>query len=73
MKYIKLSVAVLLLSTMFLSSCMTVEAYQMMYVNDSEMVLAPKKIETLEINFETYREGASGANGGKVGGGCGCN
>lgn len=73
MKYIKLSVAVLLLSTMFLSSCMTVEAYQMMYINDSEMVLGPKKIETFEINFETYREGASGANGGKVGGGCGCN
>jgi hypothetical protein len=25
------------------------------------------------MNFESYREGASGGNGGKVGGGCGCN
>ncbi len=55
------------------SSCMTVKSYQKMYVNDSEMELAPKKLEMFETNFETYREGASGANGGKVGGGCGCN
>jgi hypothetical protein len=44
-----------------------------MYLNDSEMILAPKKIQQFEINFETYREGTSGASGGKVGGGCGCN
>ena len=56
-----------------LQSCMTVKSYQKMYVNDSEMILAPKKIELFEINFETYREGVAGANGGKVGGGCGCN
>tara|TARA_B100001245_G_scaffold236667_1_gene229467 strand:- start:21139 stop:21357 length:219 start_codon:yes stop_codon:yes gene_type:complete len=53
--------------------CMTVQSYQKMYVNDSEMELAPKKIESFETNFETYREGTAGANGGKVGGGCGCN
>ena len=29
--------------------------------------------EKYEISFESYREGAAGANGGKVGGGCGCN
>jgi len=56
-----------------LSGCMSVKSYQKMYVNDSEMELAPKKVELFETNFETYREGASGANGGKVGGGCGCN
>ncbi len=56
-----------------LNGCMSVKPYQMMYVNDSEMELAPKKSELFEINFETYREGVSGANGGKVGGGCGCN
>lgn len=55
------------------SSCMSVKAYQKMYVNDSEMVLAPKKVQQFETNFETYREGSAGANGGKVGGGCGCN
>jgi hypothetical protein len=55
------------------TGCMSVKAYQKMYLNDSEMELAAKKIEQFEINFETYREGASGAIGGKVGGGCGCN
>ena len=54
-------------------SCVSVKAYQKMYLNDAEMELAAKKIEMLETNFETYREGAAGANGGKVGGGCGCN
>lgn len=56
-----------------MNSCMSVKSYQKMYINDSEMTLAQKKIELFETNFETYREGAAGANGGKVGGGCGCN
>ncbi|RMG84016.1 MAG: DUF4266 domain-containing protein [Bacteroidetes bacterium] len=56
-----------------LSACVSVKAYQKMYLNDSEMELAAKKVEQFEINFEAYREGAAGANGGKVGGGCGCN
>lgn len=58
---------------LMLNSCMSVKAYQKMYLNDSEMEVAAKKIEMFEMNFESYREGASGANGGKVGGGCGCN
>jgi hypothetical protein len=37
------------------------------------MALNPTSLESMETAFETYREGASGANGGKVGGGCGCN
>lgn len=60
-------------SILFLSSCVSVKPYQKMYLNDSEMQLSAKKIALFEINFETYREGAAGANGGKVGGGCGCN
>ena len=56
-----------------LNSCVSVKQYQKMYLNDAEMVLGPKKLESFEINFESYREGAAGANGGKVGGGCGCN
>jgi len=55
------------------TACMDVKAYQKMYLNDSEMELAAKKCETFETNFESYREAAAGANGGKVGGGCGCN
>lgn len=61
------------LTTIAFNSCMSVKAYQKMYLNDSEMELSAKKIEMFETNYETYREGASGANGGKVGGGCGCN
>lgn len=44
-----------------------------MYLNDSEMELNARKVEQFENNFQSYREGASGANGGKTGGGCGCN
>ena len=54
-------------------SCTSVKPYQKMYLNDPCMVLENHKLDYFEINFQTYREGASGANGGKVGGGCGCN
>lgn len=56
-----------------LSACVSVKPYQKMYLNDRDMELAQHKIEGFETNFETYREGTAGANGGKVGGGCGCN
>jgi hypothetical protein len=56
-----------------LSCCVPVKAYQKMYINDSEMELAPRRVEYQEMNFQLYREGASGGNGGRAGGGCGCN
>ena len=56
-----------------LSSCTTVKEYQKNKLNDAEMSLSTRKIEKTELNFQSYREGASGANGGKTGGGCGCN
>jgi len=55
------------------TSCTSVKAYQKNKLNDSEMILSNRKIEKTELNFQTYREGASGANAGKTGGGCGCN
>ena len=55
------------------ASCKPVKEYQKGKVNDSEMVLSNRKIEKTELSFQSYREGASGANVGKVGGGCGCN
>jgi Domain of unknown function (DUF4266) len=61
-----------LLAIMF-SSCTSVKEYQKMYLNDSEMELAARKTQKFETSFFLYREGASGANGGKTGGGCGCN
>ena len=51
----------------FLSSCSTVKGHQKMYLNDPCMVLEANKLDFFETNFQTYREGASGANGGKVG------
>ena len=55
------------------TSCKMVKEYQKNKLNDSEMELGARKIQKTEISFQTYREGASGANGGKTGGGCGCN
>ena len=56
-----------------LASCTPVKAYQKNRINDSEMSLSNRKVEKNELNFQSYREGSSGANGGKTGGGCGCN
>ncbi len=56
-----------------LTACTHVKEYQKSRLNDSEMSLGNRKVEKTELNFQTYREGSSGANGGKTGGGCGCN
>jgi hypothetical protein len=56
-----------------LTSCTPVKEYQKNRINDSEMSLSNRKVEKNELNFQSYREGSSGANGGKTGGGCGCN
>ncbi|MBA3828081.1 MAG: DUF4266 domain-containing protein [Taibaiella sp.] len=56
-----------------LTACVSVKEYQKQYINDTEMQLAARKAEKFENSFQSYREGASGANGGKTGGGCGCN
>ena len=56
-----------------LTGCMSIAEYQKVYLNDKDMILSDDAIQTFESNFHTYREGAAGANGGKAGGGCGCN
>ncbi|PKV75174.1 DUF4266 domain-containing protein [Pontibacter ramchanderi] len=66
-------VAGALLSLVLLSGCEVVKPYQKTLLNEEEMKLSARKLERFETNFQSYREGASGANGGKVGGGCGCN
>jgi hypothetical protein len=60
-------------SLLAVASCTPVKEYQKNRVNDSEMSLSNRKVEKNELNFQSYREGSSGANGGKTGGGCGCN
>ncbi|MFD2565438.1 DUF4266 domain-containing protein [Aquimarina rubra] len=69
MKKIIMMVAV----SAFLGSCATVKEYEKVTINDPDMQLASKKIKRFETNFQAYRESAAGANGGKTGGGCGCN
>ena len=58
---------------LLLASCATVKEYEKVYINDADMKLAAHPNERFETNFQVYREGAAGANGGKTGGGCGCN
>lgn len=56
-----------------LFSCSTVKEYEKEKINDPDMKLSARTSERFEVNFQVYREAASGANGGKTGGGCGCN
>ena len=70
----KLTLPALFACTVLLAtSCTTVKEYQKNKLNDAEMVLGNRKVEKTELSFQSYREGASGANAGKSGGGCGCN
>jgi hypothetical protein len=73
MKLITLKIFAVFVIAVFLQSCSSIKAYQKNYLNDSEMQLTDRKVQKTESNFLLYREGDSGANGGKNGGGCGCN
>ena len=69
MKNISLALFVLLL----MQSCTIVKEYEKEKINDVDMKLAARTAEKYETTFQVYREAAAGANGGKSGGGCGCN
>ncbi len=58
---------------LLVANCASVKPYQKIHLNDEDMKLSNLRLMSFEINFQTYREGVSGANGGKIGGGCGCN
>ena len=72
-RHFKIATGLITFSVLALMSCAHVKEYQKSRINDSEMTLSNRKVEKNELNFQSYREGASGANGGKNGGGCGCN
>ncbi len=55
------------------TSCVVVKEYDKVNLNDPDMVLSDKKSDKNLTTFHSYREASSGANGGKTGGGCGCN
>jgi hypothetical protein len=57
----------------FTTSCMVVKEYEKINLNDPDMTLSDKKSDRNISTFHAYREAAVGANGGKTGGGCGCN
>ncbi|MDX9853645.1 MAG: DUF4266 domain-containing protein [Tenuifilaceae bacterium] len=54
-------------------SCVMLKEYEKVNINDPDMALGDKKMFQFETTFQAYREAAAGANGGKTGGGCGCN
>lgn len=63
----------MLVTIVMMQSCSPVKEYQKSKINDADMQLGLRKSEKFESTFQLYREGSSGANGGKTGGGCGCN
>lgn len=63
----------ILLVVLSLTSCVVVKEYEKVNINDPDMALTSKGSDRFITNFQVYREAASGANGGKSGGGCGCN
>lgn len=71
MKQIKSIFLVLYLA--ITGSCTVVKEYNKVAINDEDMLLSAIDCERFETNFQIYREAAAGANGGKTGGGCGCN
>ena len=62
-----------ILTVLSQTSCVAVKEYDKVYLNDPDMILSSRKSDKFETSFQVYREAASGANGGKSGGGCGCN
>ncbi len=72
LKRIKTNLILVFLITS-LSSCVVVREYEKVQINDPDMILAEKKCDRNLTTAHSYREAAVGANGGKTGGGCGCN
>ena len=66
-------IIVMMLIGMVLQSCSSVKEYEKEKINDPDMKLSARTSERYETSFQVYREAAAGANGGKSGGGCGCN
>jgi hypothetical protein len=66
-------IALFVILVVVMQSCVAVKEYDKQFINDPDMKLSAKTAERYETTFQVYREAAAGANGGKTGGGCGCN
>jgi len=64
---------ILAFGSLTLMSCEAVKSYQKQFVNDDTMQQSARPMEKLDNEATTYREGTSGGEAGKTGGGCGCN
>ena len=69
----KQKIAFVFFTLLILLSCSSVKEYEKEKINDPDMKLSARTAERYETSFQVYREAAAGANGGKSGGGCGCN
>ena len=67
------TIPVLFFIMLILQSFSSVKEYEKEKINDPDMKLSARTAERYETSFQIYREAAAGANGGKSGGGCGCN
>jgi hypothetical protein len=67
------NILIMICMTCFISSCVVVKEYEKVNINDPDMILSEKKCDRNVVVAHSYREAAVGANGGKMGGGCGCN
>ena len=68
-----LKIFIFVCGSALLFSCAQVKGYERAYLNDEEMKQKVKTCAHFENYYQVIREGASGAGGGKTGGGCGCN
>ena len=66
-------IALVLILACSLTSCMVVKGYEKVNLNDPDMELGDKKLDKNLSTAHGYREAATGGNGAKTGGGCGCN
>jgi len=66
-------IILLIIIAITFSSCIVVKEYEKANINDPDMKLTNYSIDRFKTNALVYREAASGGNGGKTGGGCGCN
>ena len=69
----KIKIIMLFLVSCFFTSCVVVKEYEKVNINDPDMTLSDKPCDRNVSTAHSYREAAVGANGGKTGGGCGCN
>ena len=68
---LKIFIVVLVLTSFY--ACTVVKEYEKVNLSDPDMKLSDKQSDRNITTFHSYREAAVGANGGKTGGGCGCN